>query len=118
MDVITPQPQAEVREPETQPEGSVNAGAQETPLPPDTFYKLKEHFGLHYSDSGADDKLSFLVQRFKSAGARSFGDIMLSLKNVELQLGTTNLQSVYNYLRLDDDIEELLKLKASMTNAR
>ncbi len=114
-DILTPQI-TEAAEAVPSTGNAPGSSKNDTTLPPESLFKLKEYFNLPYSDYQANDQLKFMIDYFLNRGATGLGDILMGLRETELQIGQTDnkLSAVYRYLRLQGTIDELTKQKRAI----
>lgn len=110
MDTIQPQQSIE-RTPDVQPTGSITLGEDVNLL------SLKG-----FLPDGDNDTLTYIYKYFEQRGAMSMAEILMNIKSIENKLGVATLtgsraQAVYQYLKINADIESLTNQKQQLERA-
>ena len=77
---------------------------------------LQGFLGAKDTTSEEDSALEYIYKFFSDTGIDSMAEVLLNIKNIENKLGISNLGEsriirLRNYLKIDSQINELLKTK-------
>jgi hypothetical protein len=110
MDILTPQ----ITETPTVVEPSPDVLTKVESEPLDLLIKAQKHFEVAKDNYPQMDMLRSVLQMLGESGLTKTGDVLLAIHDIEMKLGgKSSLQNIYNYLRINGQILDLIKQKLS-----
>lgn len=107
-------PDKETKEPTADPIPQSGAGLKDV-----NVVSLKGFLGVKDTTAEEDSALEYIYRFFEEAGVESMAEMLLNIKEIEMRLGVAQLGEsrvikLRNYLKLDGQIQELIKMKKSL----
>lgn len=112
MDILTPQTEPQATEEIQSTEGLISGQTL-------MEYELKNYFELPHHQS--DDSVTYIKHYLTERGINQRADILNFLRSIETRLGVSDTSSrrpykVYEYLKVNSQIEGLMKTKSALEN--